>query len=486
MSVLPGTNGVALARSWRTSRQHGGTGPPAVPRDQTSMSHRRYLSGFLLLTLGLSACVGSGAPAPSAPSARSLAPLVDHHQHMMSDRAKSVPPEQPPLIELPAELAAVLEARNRVVMTGEPGHLFSADAIIRDPITGYFMQGADGIDEISGMYSTDTRFLANGYTLGTDAAAITGPIRDGDLSADWLHYAMGLERDATGAWRIASETAAMLPPRLFAEEIDAAHIIAMLDDTGIERAVVLSVAYWFGEEESPDPAAQYEMVRYENDWTAAQAARYPDRLTAICGIPPLRDYAEAEIRRCASELGMPGIKMHFRSANVNLHDPMHVARVRRVFEVANELGLAIIVHAETPGEFGAYDRDEAEIFANELLPAAPDVVVQIAHMWGGNEVSAEALDVYANLVSSGDPRGRNLYFDLTEVAKAARGDEEDLALIARYAREIGMDRLLYGSDAHASPELPPSTLGWGELRRALPLSAAEFADIADNVAPYLR
>ena len=438
---------------------------------------------FLLVLVGCAARVESDP----APAARRIVPLVDHHQHIMSAAMISPESDALPLIDLPAELAAVLEARDRVVVTGEPGDLFSPDAVIRDPINGVWMRGADGIEEISGMYSSDTRFFANGYTLGTNAATITGPIRDGDLTADWLHYSMGLVRDGSGAWRIASETASLLPPRLFAEEITAEHLIGDLDDVGIDRAVVLSVAYWHGEGDSPaDTREEYAKVRAENDWTAAQVARYPDRLVLFCGIPPRRDYAETEVRRCARELGARGIKMHFRSADVDLYDATHVAQVRRVFEVANEEGLAIVVHNETDDDYGEYGREVAQIFVDRILPAAPDVVVQIAHLWGGNEITPGALEVYAHLSASGDPRARNLYFDLAEIVRGALGSDANLERIARAARQIGMDRLLYGSDASGSFDLPPSTLGWGRIMRQLPLTDAELADIADNVAPYMR
>lgn len=60
---------------------------------------------------------------------------------------------------------------------------------------------------------------------------------------------------------------------------------------------------------------------------------------------------------------------------------------------------------------------------------------------------------------------------------------EAVGLIARYVRQISMDRLLYGADMHSSPDRPPSTLGWSHLMRTLPLTEAEFADTADNVAP---
>ena len=59
----------------------------------------------------------------------------------------------------------------------------------------------------------------------------------------------------------------------------APEIISLLDAAGIERALVLSVAYMYG---SPNRQVEdeYTKVRAENDWTATQAARYPQRQRA--------------------------------------------------------------------------------------------------------------------------------------------------------------------------------------------------------------
>ncbi len=402
----------------------------------------------------------------------------------MSARAAPLLPAAAPLIELPAELGSVLDARNHVVETGDPGDLFTSDALVLNPVSGVWLQGDEGVTEIAHIYSSDTRFFANGYSVDGGVAVITGEIRSGDYETNELNVTLGLERDGAGAWHIASEAASLLPPQQFVEERDADDLISDMDAVGIQKAVVLSVAYWYGSP-NPRPGDEYGNTRAENDWTAAQVARYPDRLVAFCGIAPLRDYAEAEIRRCATDLGMPGIKLHFQSSGVNLHDPDHLARVRRVFEVANELGLAIVVHSRTRSTFGEYGAAEAEIVLNELVASAPNVPIQIAHLWGGNDVSEGALAAFADAVSSAPPRARNLWFDLTEVARAATTAEKR-ETIARYARQIGMDRLLYGSDMQSSPDRPPSTLGWNGLMHTLPLTEAEFADIADNVAPYLR
>ena len=70
-------------------------------------------------------------------------------------------------------------------------------------------------------------------------------------------------------------------------------------------------------------------VARENDWTAAQAARYPGRLIAFCSFNPLKDYALAELKRCAGLPGLKrGIKLHFGNSDVQLDDPAHVQRYR--------------------------------------------------------------------------------------------------------------------------------------------------------------
>jgi predicted TIM-barrel fold metal-dependent hydrolase len=179
---------------------------------------------------------------------------------------------------------------------------------------------------------------------------------------------------------------------------------------------------------------------------------------------------------------MKGIKMHFRGSRVDVLNPEHVEKVRRVFQAANEEGMAIVVHSEARG---TYAQAHAEAFLEHLLPAAPDVVVQIAHLWGGNQYRAEPLAVYAAAIAAGDPRTRNLYFDLTEIVPGAQGSEEALREITERLRQIGLNRVLYGSDATTAGGARVAQR-WAELRHRLLLTDAEVQDIADNVAPYLR
>ena len=82
------------------------------------------------------------------------------------------------------------------------------------------------------------------------------------------------------------------------QELTASDVVGHLDTARIRRGVLLSVAYMYG---SPARTVEdeYAKVRAENDWTAAQAAQYPQRLLAFCGFNPLKDYALEELARCA-------------------------------------------------------------------------------------------------------------------------------------------------------------------------------------------
>lgn len=124
------------------------------------------------------------------------------------------------------------------------------------------------------------------------------------------------------------------------------------------------------------------------------------------------------------------------------------------------------------------------MFLAELLPLAPNVVVQIMHMAGaGPGWTDKALEPYAVAAAANDPRMKNVYFD---VATAADDQTPvQLELLAKRIRQIGPSRILYGSDASFGGRGTPKK-EWGIFRGMVPLTDSEFAIIRDNVAPYLR
>ncbi len=83
--------------------------------------------------------------------------------------------------------------------------------------------------------------------------------------------------------------------------VDADRLIGLPDEGGIRKAAVLSLAYMYGNPNRPPVEQEYDAVTAENDWTSAQAAKYPDRLVAFCSINPLKAYALDEIARCGRD-----------------------------------------------------------------------------------------------------------------------------------------------------------------------------------------
>ncbi|MCA1855441.1 amidohydrolase [Massilia oculi] len=260
--------------------------------------------------------------------------------------------------------------------------------------------------------------------------------------------------------------------------VSARDLIPQLDAAGIGRAAVLSVAYVYGQAEYAQDA-EYRRVRAENDWAARQAAEYPERLVALCSVDPLKDYALAELARCAAsaEFGR-AIRLQPAAGGVQLDDPEQIERLRRVFRSANARGIAIVLQLSETGT------REARLLIEQLLPHAPDVPVQVAYA-GEREAGPQlaALAVLADAAARQDPRVRHVWIDVSAFARPGLSPADARRLVRRL-RQVGMERVLVGSDAAIGSAARPRD-AWAAFRR-LPLSEAETARVANNVMPYLR
>jgi predicted TIM-barrel fold metal-dependent hydrolase len=277
---------------------------------------------------------------------------------------------------------------------------------------------------------------------------------------------------------------------------DADQLVSVLDEDAVRSALVLSTAYFFAMPDlgPPDIAA----LSAENDWIAAEVARRSDRLRGCCSVNPLQPGAADEIARCAQRGIFAGVKLHLANSAVDLRDPMQAAAVGDVFESANTLGLALVVHMRTRRpDYGA---DDARAFIDQVLPRAPDVAVQIAHAagWGGYDVGADAaLREFAGWASAHPAAAMRLYIDISGVAlprefveRVLPGELESVdlsALTARYAklaahlRTFGLERVLFGTDF---PVFTPKA-HLATLKSAIPLTKREFDGIGSNAGPWV-
>ncbi len=268
--------------------------------------------------------------------------------------------------------------------------------------------------------------------------------------------------------------------------IRAEDLIADLDKAGIKKGVVLSTAYSFADERKAVPNAR-ALVEAANTWTAGEVARSKGRLIGFCSVNPLTDYAIAEIERCTKLPNMRGLKLHLGNGGVSLRQALHVLQMRDVFAAANRLRVPIVVHMRARGGT-PYGAEDAMIFLEQVLPVAPDIVVQVAHFAGAGPGYQENIDaamtVLAHAVKAQDLRTRNLYFDMTTIV-TDKTSKEEAASITQRIREVRAFRVLFGSDAPLGGN-PKPLEAWQIFTKYLPLTSDEFKAIAENVAPYAR
>jgi hypothetical protein len=121
------------------------------------------------------------------------------------------------------------------------------------------------------------------------------------------------------------------------------------------------------------------------------------------------------------------------------------------------------------------------------VPAAPKVLIQIAHLADGGSYDEpstdEVLAVFADATARSEPRMNGVFFDVSGIAGFGKWTEKSAKIVTRI-RQIGVQNIAFGSDGVRGGGLSPRD-AWKNFLE-LPLSDAEFRTIAANVAPYLK
>jgi predicted TIM-barrel fold metal-dependent hydrolase len=435
---------------------------------------------ILFRSIGAAALIASPASAQLDSVVR---PVADHHTHLQSVAVWRLFNERLPIVSLPTDIEDVVRSFERNWRAGD-----NKTALAEQFTDSGLFQYAD--DWLRGRPAIRMMLLGSGgplrlrpQTFGTEGnAAHVGGMYGFYRDTAWVdqgRFLFVLHRDRERPWRIAAAnltktTPSPIPTR---DPYSAAEYLAELDSAGIRRGVVLSWAYQFAVA-FREVAGESAKVRAENDWTAREAARYPDRLVAFCSLNPLRGYAIAELASCARDTRIRGLKVHLTTSFFDFRDVEHVRKLAAVFEAANARRMPIILHMRTMNP--AYGQRDAEIFISEVLAKAPDVPVQIAHLagWGGYGPETDAaLAVFANASTSGDPRVSKVLFDLSHVTG---GSAATTTLMTQRIRAIGVGRMLFAVDRGGTP-----SQAWEAIRR-LPLNPDELQRIATNLAPWLQ
>ena len=195
-------------------------------------------------------------------------------------------------------------------------------------------------------------------------------------------------------------------------------ILAALDAAAVPEALVISSAYLFS---MPDlnPSGEYSLVMRENDYTAEQVAIAPDRLSGLCSVNPLADYALDEIQRCAQRLGLKGLHLHFENSDIDLRSSAQIRKLATVFGFLEALQFPVLIHTRTrEPDYGSID---IKLFIDKVLSEAPSIDMQIAHLAGSggyDDGADRAMAQFTEAFIDGRLEPSNFQFDLAGVIVA--------------------------------------------------------------------
>lgn len=265
------------------------------------------------------------------------------------------------------------------------------------------------------------------------------------------------------------------PPAVYAS--DAIHA---LDAAHVTKGVVLSCAYLYGL-----PSLHLKQVeiaagiRRENEFTAAQVAKYPGRLVGFLSVDPLYDSALDEIRHWRGSEQMIGLKLHFRADAIHIRNVQERSKVAKVIAAAAAEHLPMVIHIGG----GKFNGADAELFIREVLPSAGSSWVQIAHAGGGlprvGGNNLAVLSTFADHIDRDDPATRHVLFDISYVP-APDEKPQTTAAILKQMRRIGMKRFLFGSDFNVlTPSQEIKDIG------KFGLTPEELRTLRDNCAPWV-
>jgi predicted TIM-barrel fold metal-dependent hydrolase len=265
------------------------------------------------------------------------------------------------------------------------------------------------------------------------------------------------------------------PPAILADDA-----LRILDEAGVARGVVFSSAYLYALpalDIEPEQLAKF--VRRENEFTAAEVARYPERLTGFLSVHPLAASALDEIAFWRGSTSLIGLKLHLMSSGVDLRNERHREQVRRVLQAASDQNWPLAMHVGG----GDFDAADTEILVEELLSSIGSSVVQIAHAGGGYPIVAgrqvEILNKFADYIDGDDPRTRRVLFDLAYVP-APEESAESVAALTAAMRRSGINRFVIGSDYNVQTPAEEVLM----LQR-LKLTGQEMLQLQENYAPLI-
>lgn len=247
-------------------------------------------------------------------------------------------------------------------------------------------------------------------------------------------------------------------------------LVAKLDEANVQRAIILSAGYLGGSAGIFSDAN----VAPENDFVAAEVAKFPDRLIGFCGINPTYSTALAELNRCLALPGMVGVKLHLEGSAITLGERRHVDALNELFDRIAVFDAPVLIHVADPNGL-PLDNEE---FANLARILSDHPTVRVAHAHCAGNTDDETIEMWLRLGNSGYSPETS-YVDVSACLRFfVDAPLTQRELIVWRFRKWGIDHVLFGSDYFAFfGETPKETL---EILTHYPFTQEELNTILGN------
>ena len=197
-------------------------------------------------------------------------------------------------------------------------------------------------------------------------------------------------------------------------------VLSLLADKRLHRLAVIVIA----------PRDDIEGTRKQNDQLFALVKQHP-QLVAVPSVHPLDGEAALTEMARVKGLGAKMLKIHQNTQGFDLADPA----VDALFKKAAELDLPVLFE----GTFTLDPRTVAKVV--ELAMKNPKTKMVMAHMGAADFRQVSVIAILGKYPWF----PRNIYFDMS-ASVAFLADSPDAPMFAWTIRQVGVDRVMFGSD----------------------------------------
>ena len=207
-------------------------------------------------------------------------------------------------------------------------------------------------------------------------------------------------------------------------------LLSEMDKSGVEKAVIVQRGSIYG---------------FDNSYACDSAARYPDRLSAVCSIDATADNAVEQVRHWVKERGGAGIRLMelIKGSDITWLDS---PKARHVWRAARELGAPVCVH------FFPWNRIEGLTCLKSILDEMPDLTVVVDHFSNMDSRSGPPdYGVDKLLTDVAAFPGVRTKFTTIPLGRLHDAGIDAAPIVARVVKLFDANRVMWGSDITQSP-----------------------------------